>query len=61
MNELYVRGGFQTIASLIFPKKDISINPEDPTLPFVVLTQKNNDLHGAIVILNTSGKDLKGA
>jgi len=60
LNEFYVRGYFQTSASLIFPKKQVSINTEDPTLPFIVLTHNNNLLHGAIVILNTTGKELKG-
>ena len=59
LNEFYIRGYFQTTASLIFPKKPVSINTEDPTLPFIVLTHDNNLLHGAIVILNTSGKELK--
>ena len=61
LNELYIRGGFQTTACLIFPAKPISINTEDPTLPSVVLTKKNNSLHGAIVILNTSDKEIKNA
>ena len=60
LNEFYVRGYFQTSASLIFPRKQVSINTEDPTLPFIVLTHNNNLLHGAIVILNTTGKELKG-
>ncbi len=60
LNELYVRGGFQTIASLIFPDKPAIINTEDPTLPSIVLTRKNNDLRGAVVILNTSARELKG-
>ncbi|KAA9035697.1 prolyl oligopeptidase family serine peptidase [Ginsengibacter hankyongi] len=59
LNELFIRGYFQTTASLIFPKKQVSINTEDATLPFVVLTHNNNLLHGAIVVLNTSGKELK--
>ncbi|MEO8414489.1 MAG: alpha/beta hydrolase, partial [Ginsengibacter sp.] len=60
LNEFYVRGYFQTTASLIFPKKPVFINTEDPTLPFIVLTHNNNLLHGAIVIINTSDKELKG-
>ncbi len=59
VNELYIRGYFQTTASLIFPKKQVSINTEDATLPFIVLTHNNNLLHGAIVILNTFCKELK--
>src|SRR5664279_36090 len=59
LNEFYVRGYFQTTASLIFPQKQVSINTEDPTLPFIVLTHNNNLLHGAIVILNASDKELK--
>ncbi|MEO8568638.1 MAG: alpha/beta hydrolase-fold protein [Ginsengibacter sp.] len=59
LNEFFVRGGFQTTAKLIFPDKPVSINTGDPTLPSIVLTQNNSNLQGAIVILNTSDKDLK--
>ena len=59
LNEFYIRGYFQTTASLIFPKKPVSISAEDATLPFIVLIHNNNLLHGAIVILNSSGKELK--
>ncbi len=60
LNELYVRGGFQTIARLIFPATPVSINTEDATLPYVVLNEDNSHLQGAVVILNTSAKELKG-
>ena len=60
LNVFYVRVYFQTTASIIFPKKLVSLNTEDPTMPFIVLNHNNNLLHGAIVILNTSGKVLKG-
>ena len=60
LNEFYVRGSFQTTAKLVFPAKTVSINTEDATLPSIVLNQNNSNLQGAIVILNTSNKALKG-
>ncbi len=60
LNKFYVRAGFQTIASLIFPATPVSINTEDPTLPYIVQTHKNDSLKGAIAILNTSNKELTG-
>ena len=40
--------------------KPVSINTEDPTLPYIIQTHKNNSLQGAVVILNTTDKELKG-
>lgn len=60
LNEFYVRAGFQTVANLIFPEKAISINTEDATLPSIVLTHDNDSLRAAVVILNTTSKELKG-
>lgn len=59
LNELYVRGLFIT-ASLTFPPKSVLLNTEDPTLPSIVLNQNNNELQGAVVVINTSAKELKG-
>lgn len=59
LNEFYVRGG-NIIADLIFPDKPVSINTEDPTLPFIVKGIASNDLMGAVVVINTSAKTLKG-
>ncbi|TDH29327.1 alpha/beta hydrolase [Segetibacter sp. 3557_3] len=53
LNEFYVRGA-GIIASLTFPTKPILLNTEDPTLPYVVLNGKNDQLQGAIVVYNTS-------
>ncbi|MEP7251820.1 MAG: alpha/beta hydrolase-fold protein [Ginsengibacter sp.] len=60
LNEFYVHAGYQTIASLIFPAKSIMINTEDATTPSVVLSHDNDSLRAAIVILNTTSKELKG-
>jgi pimeloyl-ACP methyl ester carboxylesterase len=59
LNEIYIRGGFVT-ADLIFPSKPVSINTQDPTLPFIVAGHQNNELHAAVVLINTSPKELKG-
>jgi poly(3-hydroxybutyrate) depolymerase len=59
LNEFYVRGG-NIVASLLFPEKPISINIEDPTLPFIAPGNPNEDLIGAVVVINTSTKTLKG-
>lgn len=56
LNEFYIRSGFRTTASLIFPKKPVSINTEDPTLPVVVLQNNNASLQGAVVVINSSSK-----
>jgi len=59
LNEFYVRGG-NIIASLLFPEKAVSLNVEDPTLPFIAPPNSNSDLMGAVVIINASDKTLKG-
>lgn len=41
-------------AKLIFPKKDIFISVEDPTLPHIVLDNEDNDYMGGIVIVNAT-------
>ena len=57
-NELYVRRYFQTAVSLIFPEKPVGIFTADSTIPHIVLNLQNGILQGAVVIMNTSLKDL---
>ena len=59
LNELYIRGGFIT-ARLVFPKKPVSVNTEDATLPFIVPGQPANQLQGTVVIINASSKAVQG-
>jgi predicted esterase len=59
VNELYVRGGGQTVAKLIFPKKPVFLNTEDPTLPHILLYEPKQHLKGAVVLINSSSKELK--
>jgi pimeloyl-ACP methyl ester carboxylesterase len=58
LNEFYVRGA-SAVASLSFPENPVLLNMEDPTLPFVVPGLQSGVLQGAIVVLNTSRKELK--
>ncbi|HYF33250.1 MAG TPA: PHB depolymerase family esterase [Chitinophagaceae bacterium] len=59
LNEFYARGA-SIVADLSFPRKPVFLDTNDPTLPFIVPGQRNDDLMGAIVIINTSAKALKG-
>ncbi|MDP4262395.1 MAG: PHB depolymerase family esterase [Bacteroidota bacterium] len=59
VNEIYVRGQ-NIIADLIFPDKPVFLDTGDPTLPFIVPGHPNNDLMGAVVLINSSGKTIKG-
>ena len=59
LNELYVRGA-AIIANLTFPSTRASLNAEDPTLPSIIVNGSNHDLQGAVVVMNTSLKELKG-
>ena len=59
LNEFYVRGQ-NIIADLIFPDKPVSLNVEDATLPFIVPGNGNDDLKGAIVLINNSSRALTG-
>ncbi len=59
LNELYVRATF-AVASLTFPAKPVLLNTEDPTLPHIVVNGQNNGLQAAVVVINTSAKELKG-
>jgi predicted esterase len=59
LNELYVRTYFQTSASLVFPEKPVMISIADSTMPHIVLNKQNGALQGAIVIINSTSKELK--
>jgi len=59
LNEVYVRGQ-NIIADLIFPDKPVYLNVQDSTLPYIVPGNQNNNLTGAIVLVNTSANVLRG-
>lgn len=59
LNEFYVRGA-SVIASLSFPARPVVLNTEDLTMPSVVVSKDNSHLQGALVVLNTTGSELKG-
>ncbi|WP_153799903.1 alpha/beta hydrolase-fold protein [Foetidibacter luteolus] len=58
LNELYVRGTNIT-ADLIFNDKPVLLSTDDLTLPTIVTGQPNSNMQGAIVVINTSAKELK--
>ncbi len=58
LNELYVRGLFIT-ASLTFPAKPVLLKTDDPTVPHIVLSQNNQSLQAAVVVINTTSRELK--
>ena len=59
LNEFYVRGQ-NIVADLHFPKKAVYLNTEDATLPFIVTGNNNDNLLGAVVLINNSNKSLSG-
>jgi predicted peptidase len=59
LNEFFVRGTF-IVADLLFPAKEIFLNTEDATLPFIVAGADNKELTGAVVLINTSQKESRG-
>lgn len=59
LNEFYLRGQNLT-ASLLFNNKPILLNTEDPTLPSIVKGDPNNGLLGAVVVINSTEKELRG-
>ena len=59
LNELYVRGVFVT-AHLSFPDKPVLLNTEDATLPSLIVNNNNQVWQGAVVVINTTAKELKG-
>jgi predicted esterase len=65
LNQFYVRtargwGGQGIQAQLLFPQQAVYISKADSTMPFIVTGQQNDNLWGAVVIINTSNKALKG-
>ncbi|WP_428663897.1 alpha/beta hydrolase-fold protein [Runella sp.] len=63
LNEVLVRvgngGRFQGVsANLVFPDKNILLSTPDMTLPNIVLSENNEQLLGAIVLLNLTEKPL---
>ncbi|MBW8684561.1 carboxylesterase family protein [Chitinophaga rhizophila] len=65
VNEFYIRTGRSwgrqgVKARLMFPEKPVYISIADSTMPFVVAGNNNSALQGAVVIVNTSNKPLKG-
>ncbi|MFA6481581.1 MAG: prolyl oligopeptidase family serine peptidase [Bacteroidales bacterium] len=64
LNEIYVRTGFlgrQGVkARIIFPDTPVTVNTEDATLPHIVPGHNNENLLGAVVILNTTAQPLTG-
>lgn len=65
LNEIYVRcnnfSRFQGVkARLEFPGGPVSMSSKDATLPHVIVGRKEEELLGAVVILNTSDKPLTG-
>ena len=59
LNEFFVRGT-SVVADLVFPSKEVSLNTEDATLPFIVSGADNKELAGAVVLLNATQKELRG-
>ena len=59
LNELYVRTYGQTLASIIFPEKQVMLDTKDSTLPYIVLQKQNGVLQGAVVVINSTAKELK--
>jgi len=59
LNEFYVRTYGQTVASMNFPVKPVMLGTKDSTLPYVVLQKQNGVLQGAVVVINTTAKELK--
>ena len=58
LNELYVRVGGAVTARLIFPKTPVQLNTEDATVPDIIAGSGDKILQAAVVVINTSGKDL---
>jgi pimeloyl-ACP methyl ester carboxylesterase len=61
LNELYIRVSGPVHASLVLWPKEAQLNTEDPTIPVIVAGAAGNDsLQGAVVVINSSAKPLKG-
>ena len=64
MNEILIRcGGFSrwqgVAARLIFSDKTALLSTDDATLPHIIIGKSKEDLLGAVVVINNSGKILK--
>jgi poly(3-hydroxybutyrate) depolymerase len=59
LNELYVRGLFIS-AHLSFPEKPVLLKTDDPTLPGLVMNEEKGNLLGAVVVVNTTKKEMRG-
>ncbi|WP_290793946.1 alpha/beta hydrolase-fold protein [Flavihumibacter sp. UBA7668] len=59
LNEFYLRGS-SAIASLLFPSKPVQLQGEDMTLPHIVPGVQTGKQEGAVVVVNTENKPLKG-
>lgn len=59
VNELYVRVGGAVTARIIFPKTAVQLNTEDATVPDIVAGSGEKILQAAVVVINSSDKDLK--
>ncbi len=59
LNHLYVRVGGAVTARIIFPKTPVQLNTEDATVPDIVAGSGEKILQAAVVIINSSDKDLK--
>ncbi len=59
INEIYLRSFGMAQARLVFPEKPVMLHVEDPTLPSIILNEDKKALQGAVVVLNTSSKELK--
>lgn len=60
LNEIYARMSGRLSARIIFTQTPVQLNTEDPTLPFIVQGADNRALQGAVVVINTTSKDLEG-
>lgn len=65
LNQFFVRtarswDGQGIQAQLLFPQQPVYISKADSTMPFIVTGEQNDALWGAVVIINTTAKPLKG-
>jgi pimeloyl-ACP methyl ester carboxylesterase len=64
LNEMYIRTSWMMRqgmpVTLVLPKEDVLLMTDDPTLPHIVPGRDNTSLLGALVLINTSSKPLRG-
>lgn len=64
LNEIYIRTSrymYQGVsAHLIFPDSPVFIKTDDATLPHIVAGEKNDNLLGGVVLINTQSQPLRG-